>query len=171
MNQINDRFNMFYADIDSQLSFIANSESYLSENSRENYSHLNISNMDIDNLLDYAKEFEDELKTYVKKNNLKKNAAVKLNNEVKKSPSMTSVFPPIWNDEKLSTYIQEVLNDLVIEKPQEIIKCKVEPRKKNLKDGNSKVKGEYFRTFMGRCGFGGGIGFLIGFVVDFCGDI
>lgn len=146
MNQINDRFSMFYADIDSQLSFIANSESYLSENSRENNNKsqinddLNISNMDIDNLLDYAKEFEDELKTYVKKNNLKKNSAIKLINEVKKPPSMTSVFPPIWNDEKLSTYIQEVLNDLVIEKPQDTIKCNVEHRKKSLKDGSSKVK-------------------------------
>ena len=145
MNQINDRFSMFYADIDSQLSFIANSESYLSENSRQkNKSQisddLNISNMDIDNLLDYAKEFEDELKSYVKSNNLKKKAATKLINEVKKPPSMTSVFPPIWNDEKLSSYIQEVLNDLVIEKPQEVIKCQIEPQKKSLKDVNSKVK-------------------------------
>ena len=146
MNQINDRFSMFYADIDSQLSFIANSESYLSENMQEKNNitqrndDLNISDMDIDNLLDYAKEFEDELKIYVEKNNLKKKAATILNNEVKKTPSMTSVFPPIWNDEKLSTYIQEVLNDLVIEQPKEVIKCKVEPRKKNLKDGHSKVK-------------------------------
>lgn len=131
-DRITRRFNMFYDEIDSQMSRLRTSGSTSSQLSLQSDDAKLLTKMEsgeismaaVDDLIKTAKEFDEELKTYIEKNNLRNKVAQR-----KARPtSVKSKFPPIWDDAKLSKYIDSIISEVF------------EPNEGNQDEEDSKVE-------------------------------
>lgn len=124
LDRMSEKFNSFYDDIDTQMNHLRNSDSFLSQLAQQSDDAKlldkmrdgQISDHDIDELVKSAKEFEREVKNYVKENRLKEKIAQK--QQKPKVMLVKSQVPPIWNDDKLNLYIESILNEMIqVEEP------------------------------------------------------
>lgn len=106
------RYSQLYSDIDTQINQLS-SCSLITLHSADIKSFKNsgqkISETQIENVIEAAKEFDAEIKSFVKKNATEKKTKAK-----QKPVCMKSTMPPIWNDTKLKTYIENVMNEFEI---------------------------------------------------------
>ena len=117
-DRISQRFNMFYDEIDTQMSRLQNSDSIFSQISTQSddakllskVEKGEISMKDVDDLIKSANEFDEELQNYIEKNNLRRKVAQRK----VKTQSMKSKFPPIWNDFKLNNYIDSIIDEVLV---------------------------------------------------------
>lgn len=107
--EILERFNMFYGELDNQMVRLGHSGSFLGQFSMHSDDAKILSRVrtgeasrDVDQLIKSATEFESELK------GLRRKVAQR----TAKTPSMKSNFPPIWDGEKLSHYIDSILGEV-----------------------------------------------------------
>lgn len=109
------RCSQLYNDIDTQINQLSScSLITLESNDIKSYKSgkKKITNIHIGNVIEAAKEFDAEIKHFVRKN------APKEKKEKVKRVCVKSTMPPIWNDGKLKNYIENVMNELEIPSPR-----------------------------------------------------
>ncbi|XP_070493314.1 interaptin-like [Chironomus tepperi] len=119
MNSVSDlidKFDTLYKDIDIEINKIQNSakcqpQKYnFSENSSKNFK----SDKNIEGILNAAKKINEDVKTIVGKKDKRK----------KNYQPQKSFMPPIWDEQKLNYYVQNILNDIMtspVEETKEVI--------------------------------------------------
>lgn len=96
---------------------------------------------DIDDLIIYAKNFDNELKSFVEKRKLREKI-VKRNQEKSMAYKRKSSFPPIWNDDKLDDYISSIIDEILLETDHEEDSKKSEKINQSAKSSAGKVNGK-----------------------------
>lgn len=158
LNWIKERFSRFYDELDMEMNRLPASDSTFSDFSMHSDDAKLLNRMEkgeismkaVDDLIETAKEFDVELKSYIEKNNLRKKVA--RSKPVKPPRNVKSSFPPIWDEEQHNRSIDATIDEILKTRPYqddfELDEDDVElPQKQSavvvkpiLKTGTSKTK-------------------------------